>query len=201
VPWRSCKFGYQLNQARRTEAALCVEGAIQAVHRVMNGLHGPRDIFRNPYSLYKHHTPESKNSPFDLVLTKSGDDFSVMDMHFKLGLYHYSSLGAIDALINLIALNKEKLFQDDNISKIDSIKILLCEEEATKLNKYNKSNPLNSRYSAHMSIIYSISTMLRKASEKQDNLLKETQIEELWKYLMLLPHDYKQEAIFSDYVQ
>ena len=57
----------------------------------MNGFLGPRDIFRNPDALFRHFEPTGSHaeSPFDLVLTDSGDDFALMNMHFKLGLYEH----------------------------------------------------------------------------------------------------------------
>ena len=42
-------------------------------------------------------------SPFDLTLATSGDDFAVLGMHFKLGLYEHQSAGAIQGLIDLLA--------------------------------------------------------------------------------------------------
>ena len=42
-------------------------------------------------------------SPFDLTLATAGDDFAVMGMHFKLGLYEHQSAGAIQGLIDLLA--------------------------------------------------------------------------------------------------
>ena len=42
-------------------------------------------------------------SPFELVLSTGGDDFAVMGMHFKLGLYEHQSAGALQGLIDLLA--------------------------------------------------------------------------------------------------
>ena len=54
----------------------------------MAGFVGPKDIFRNYDAIFRYFEPTSGNeSPFDLHLTNSGDDFVIMDMHFKLGLY------------------------------------------------------------------------------------------------------------------
>ena len=48
VPWRSSKYGWEYNDLRKVGAGLSTENAIQSVHRVMDGLKGPKDIFRNP---------------------------------------------------------------------------------------------------------------------------------------------------------
>ena len=48
-------------------------------------------------------TEKADASPFDLHLARSGDDFAVMGMHFKLGLYEHQSAGAIQAMTDLLA--------------------------------------------------------------------------------------------------
>lgn len=50
------------------------------------GFQGPHDIFRNPQAVFRLNEPTEGDSPFDLWLSQGGSDFSVMDMHFKLGL-------------------------------------------------------------------------------------------------------------------
>merc|ERR1712072_83587 len=92
----------------------------------MRGFQGPRDIFRNPESIFRFMEPttgvkRSKDqiditlgnkarwgvgpSPFDLVLTHSGDDFAVSGMHFKIGLYEHQSAGALEGVVNLLVQN------------------------------------------------------------------------------------------------
>jgi len=61
-----------------------------SVHRAMKGFVGPKDIFRNPEALFRQFEPtHADESPFDIILTKGGDDFALMGMHFKLGLYEH----------------------------------------------------------------------------------------------------------------
>ena len=62
----------------------------------MRGFIGPKDIFRNAEAVFcLFQRPAKKGeSPFDLVMSRAGDDFSVMGMHFKLGLYEHQSAGA-----------------------------------------------------------------------------------------------------------
>uniref|UniRef100_A0A7S3CSE3 Uncharacterized protein n=1 Tax=Strombidium rassoulzadegani TaxID=1082188 RepID=A0A7S3CSE3_9SPIT len=47
-------------------------------------------------------------------------------------------------------------------------------------------------------MVYIISTILRKAMDKHEYLKKDSKVEELWKYLMLLPHDYSYNALFNE---
>lgn len=55
----------------------------------MNGFIGPKDIFRNPEAIFRLNEPTNGDSPFDIVVSEDGDDFAVMGMHFKLGLYEH----------------------------------------------------------------------------------------------------------------
>ena len=61
----------------------------------------------------------------------------------------------------------------------------------------NKSNPLT-RHTADHSMVYIVSTLLRKAFEKHKHIIQENEPEDLWKYLMLVPHDYSHSAIFNE---
>lgn len=86
IPYRAIRAGKQLSDSKGASAALSAEMAIVSCHRVLLGFIGPQDIFRNPESLFRLNEPTDGDSPFDLNLSTSGDDFSVMGMHFKLGL-------------------------------------------------------------------------------------------------------------------
>lgn len=72
----------------------------------MNGFVGPKDIFRNPEAIFRINEPTNGDSPFDIVLSEDGDDFAVMGMHFKLGLYEHQSAGALEGALKLIYDNK-----------------------------------------------------------------------------------------------
>ena len=69
-----------------------------------SGFVGPADIFRNRQAIFCLAEPpvSSEESPFDLTLTSGGDDFAILGMHFKLGLYEHQSSGAIQAVIDLL---------------------------------------------------------------------------------------------------
>lgn len=60
-----------------------------SMKRAMKGFIGPKDIFRNPEAIWRLNEPTNGDSPFDIVLSNAGDDFAVMGMHFKLGLYEH----------------------------------------------------------------------------------------------------------------
>ena len=96
IPFRAIRAGHQLSDSKGASAALSTEVAIMSLRRAMMGFVGPKDIFRNPECLFRLFTNTKEfESPFDLLLGNSGDDFSVMGMHFKLGLYEHQSAGAL----------------------------------------------------------------------------------------------------------
>ena len=109
IPWRAIRAGKQLSDSKGASAAISSEVAIMSIKRSMKGFIGPRDIFRNPEAIWRQFEPTDGDSPFDLVLSTSGDDFAVMGMHFKLGLYEHQSAGALQGLIDLISANPSVL--------------------------------------------------------------------------------------------
>src|SRR5690606_2588050 len=89
IPWRAIRAGKQLSDSKGASAAISTEAAILYMKRSMKGFRGPRDIFRNPEAIFRFFEPtttgaerwkETGNSPIELVLSKSGDDFAVMGM-------------------------------------------------------------------------------------------------------------------------
>ncbi|MFX8992056.1 hypothetical protein ABTN16_19255, partial [Acinetobacter baumannii] len=87
------------------------------------GFLGPRDIFRNPESMFRQFMRTEGDSPFELVLGMSGDDFAVMGMHFKLGLYEHQSAGAIHGVLELMWANPHLA----RLEAIDEITIVAYE--------------------------------------------------------------------------
>jgi hypothetical protein len=83
-----------LSDSKGASAAISTEAAILCMQRSMRGFLGPRDIFRNPEAIWRQFEPTGGDSPFGLVLSHSGDDFAVMGMHFKLGLYEHPLIRA-----------------------------------------------------------------------------------------------------------
>merc|ERR1712216_710809 len=103
------------------------------------GFVGPKDIFRNPESIFRFFEPTTGvdankdlidvtlanktrwgpgPSPFDLVLSHSGSDFAVMGMHFKLGLYEHQSAGAIEGIKRIMYENPGLVGNLDDIKEI-----------------------------------------------------------------------------------
>src|SRR5262249_45965636 len=124
VPWRAIRAGKQLSDSKGASAAISTEVAVLSMQRARRGFLGPRDIFRNPESLFRQFVKTTGDSPFDLVLSHSGADFAVMGMHFKLGLYEHQSAGALQGLIDLIEKNPRIANEPDSIA---SIKIVAYE--------------------------------------------------------------------------
>lgn len=143
IPWRAIRAGKQLSDSKGASAAISTEAAIMAVHRAMAGFIGPKDIFRNPEAIFRQFEPtDSHNkSPFDIVLSKSGSDFAVMNMHFKLGLYEHQSASAIGGLIDMISANPTDILDGGNSDNIQKIKITAYEPAYGIIGDPAKMNP------------------------------------------------------------
>lgn len=216
IPFRAIRHGHQLSDSKGASAAISTEFAILAMKRSMAGFIGPKDIFRNPEAIFnlfpirmgnppagvpldKAHLDDMKKarkSPFDLHLSRAGDDFTVMGMHFKLGLYEHQSAGALQGLINLLrkapSLLTSRAQPGDRIAKI----IVKAYEPAFSIiGDPHKRDP-HTRQSADHSMLYLVCTMLRKAIELH-SIHGERQIGHRlgWKELMLTPHDFTKDAI------
>jgi 2-methylcitrate dehydratase len=194
IPWRAIRAGKQLSDSKGASAAISTEVAVLSMMRSMRGFMGPRDIFRNPESMFRQFEKTSGDSPFDLVLSHSGDDFAVMGMHFKLGLYEHQSAGALQGLLTLIEKNPQILTNSDAIK---SIKIVAYEPAFGIIGDPAKRDP-KTRQSADHSMVYIVGTLLRKAIEaakKAGNPKLGATNDEYWKSLMLGPYDYDPASI------
>lgn len=203
IPFRAIRAGKQLSDSKGASAAISTEFAVLSVKRSMAGFLGPRDIFRNPEAIFRifegpgqmfqkvgattANTKKADASPFRLVLSRAGDDFAVMGMHFKLGLYEHQSAGALQAMIDL--LNKAPhLLDDASGSQIAKIRITAYEPAFGIIGDPAKRNP-TTRQSADHSMVYIVATLLRKAlSAKKAG----------WTDLMLEPYDYAPDAIVHE---
>ncbi|MFG0276191.1 MAG: MmgE/PrpD family protein [Phycisphaerales bacterium] len=208
IPWRAIRAGKQLSDSKGASAAISTEAAILSTLRSMRGFRGPRDIFRNPEAIWRFFEPTTEGkqrwtelapAPFDLALSHSGDDFAVMGMHFKLGLYEHQSAGALQAVIDLVSHN-QGLLSDIDGGKIKSIKIVAYEPAYGIIGNPAKMDP-KTRQSADHSMAYIVATLLRKALEhKVDHheLPAGGKANDgVWKALMLEPADYSKDAIFN----
>src|SRR5947207_2251 len=126
VPFRAIRHGEQLSDSKGASAAISAEVAVLSMRRAMRGFVGPADIFRNPQAVFCLFEPpaEKGTSPFDLELATDGDDFAVMGMHFKLGLYEHQSAGAIQGVISLLSDHPQLV---DDPAGIEQIRITIYE--------------------------------------------------------------------------
>merc|ERR1719445_3009134 len=159
IPWRAIRAGHQLSDSKGASAAISTEAAVMSVQRAMRGFLGPKDIFRNPESIFRFFEPTTgaeaskdnvnitlKNkerwgpgdAPFDLVLSHSGDDFALMGMHFKLGLYEHQSAGAIQGLVDAIRKNPTLL---SSMDKLEEIKVEISQVAFGIIGDPAKSDP------------------------------------------------------------
>lgn len=184
IPFRAIRHGKQLSDSKGASAAISAEVAVLSMKRAMRGFVGPADIFRNPEAIFcLFEKPAEKNvSPFDLHLAAAGDDFAIMGMHFKLGLYEHQSAGAIQGLMDLLTEHPQLLADE---AAIRSVRITIYEPAFSIIGDPAKRDP-RTRQSADHSMVYIIATLLRKALQGRTAG---------WKELMLVPSDYDEEAL------
>lgn len=187
IPWRAIRAGKQLSDSKGASAAISAEIAVIGAKRALAGFVGPKDIFRNPESIFRQFEPTEGDSPFDLVLRQRGDDFAVMGMHFKLGLYEHQSAGAIQGLIDLLA-RYPQLAQDHSVQRI----VIKAYEPAFSIIGDPAKRDPQTRQSADHSMVYIVARVLAKA-QRMPNLPSTN--EALWKALMLSPLDYSPAAL------
>ncbi|NNF44563.1 MAG: hypothetical protein HKN62_16250 [Phycisphaerales bacterium] len=194
IPWRAIRAGKQLSDSKGASAAISTEAAIVCMQRSMRGFLGPRDIFRNPEAIWRQFEPTDGPAPFDLHLSRAGDDFAVMGMHFKLGLYEHQSAGALQGVIDLLLAHPAILADP---AGLESIKIVAYEPAFGIIGDPAKRDP-RTRQSADHSMVYIVSTLLRKAFDVAGQSGVGTlggSGDEMWKRLMLVPADYAPDAI------
>jgi 2-methylcitrate dehydratase len=151
IPFRAIRAGKQLSDSKGASAAISTEAAIMCMKRAMNGFIGPKDIFRNPESIFRLNVKTDGDSPFNLHLSTSGDDFSVMGMHFKLGLYEHQSAGAIEGLLKII--HQHNYLLEKGVDGIKNIKIVAYQPAFGIIGDPAKKNP-TTRQSADHSMVY-----------------------------------------------
>lgn len=188
IPFRAIRAGHQLSDSKGASAAISSEVAVLAMRRAMRGFVGPADIFRNPQAIFclfeppmDHHT-----SPFDLALATAGDDFAVMGMHFKLGLYEHQSAGAIQGIIDLVARHPQLL---DDPAQLKALRITIYEPAFGIIGDPAKRDP-QTRQSADHSMLYIIATLLRKAFDARS---RGWEGQNGWQQLILVPDDYAED--------
>ena len=88
-----------------------------------------------------------------------------MGMHFKLGLYEHQSAGALEGLQKMVY--ETKFASDRSITDITNINIVAYEPAFGIIGDPAKKTP-STRQSADHSMVYIISTILRKAFETKE---------------------------------
>jgi len=131
------------------------------------------------------------DSPFDLTLTVKGTGYSIMDMHFKLGLYEHQSASAIEGVLKLLAENDSIYLT--NVDTLVSITITSYEPAFDIIGDPAKRDPQTTQSADH-SMVYIVSTLIRKAYELGVKIQGQTK-DALWKTLILTPSDYTKEAL------
>lgn len=192
IPYRAIRAGKQLSDSKGSSAALSTEVALMSINRAIKGFIGPKDIFRNPEAVFRLNEKTNGDAPFDITLSNTGDDFAVMGMHFKLGLYEHQSAGALEGLQKLIL--DSKFTADSKIDDIENINIVAYEPAFGIIGDPAKRDP-KTRQSADHSMVYIISTILRKAFEHKNKTY--AGLNDVWKALMLAPNDYGYQALFN----
>ncbi|MEX2315509.1 MAG: MmgE/PrpD family protein [Pirellulales bacterium] len=189
VPFRAIRAGHQLSDSKGASAAISAEVAVLSMRRAMRGFVGPADVFRNPQAVFCLFEPPPRpdESPFDLALATAGDDFAVMGMHFKLGLYEHQSAGAIQGVIDLIAKCPSLI---DDVEQLNAVRITIYEPAFSIIGDPAKRDP-KTRQSADHSMLYIIATLLRKAHEARRGGWDG---QDGWRRLMLMPADYAEDA-------
>ncbi len=209
IPWRAIRAGEQLSDSKGASAAISAEAAVLCAKRAMAGFAGPRDIFRNPEAIFRYFEPttegkerwkEQGDSPFDLVLSHSGDDFAVMGMHFKLGLYEHQSASALQGMTDLLLANPG--LADNRGHSIVRISIKAYEPAFGIIGNPMKMDP-RTRQSADHSMAYIVATLLRKAFERPISVRDAKSSDDLWRALMLSPQDYRadESALFHPFTR
>jgi 2-methylcitrate dehydratase len=190
IPFRAIRHGHQLSDSKGASAAISAEVAVLSMRRAMRGFVGPADVIRNPqaiFCLFEGPGTARLASPFDLTLARAGDDFAVMGMHFKLGLYEHQSAAAIQAVIDLIAAEPRLL---DDPDQLRELRIMIYEPAFSIIGDPAKRDP-RTRQSADHSMLYIVATLLRKAYEARRAGWDGT---DGWRRLMLAPADYAEDA-------
>ena len=96
-------------------------------------------------------------------------------------------------MLDLIFANKDLITLDPN--EIDNFNIVIYNDAYKIICGKEKWHP-TTRQSADHSMVYILSTLLRKAMETGPDLLNNvTSTDDLWKKLMLDPYDYSPDAI------
>lgn len=94
-------------------------------------------------------------------------------------------------------INDSKFITKHSIDDIENINIVAYEPAFGIIGDPAKKTP-STRQSADHSMVYIVSTILRKAFENGDKISSINKLDEVWKSLMLEPSDYGHKALFNE---
>ena len=92
---------------------------------------------------------------------------------------------------------KESILFEQNPDNIETIRITSYEPAFGIIGDPSKLNP-KTRQSADHSMAYIISTLMRKAFKRREQLEEAKDINDYWKTLMLTPNDYGKNALYDE---
>ena len=145
VPYRAPRNGRDISHLDSLSAGLIVESAIISVHRSLRNFMGPRNIFKNPESIFRLF---GKPEGFDLHLGGEGKDFANKRMQHKYGIYDFFALGPMEALFTLML--KEFFIMPGDTKNIQKIEIFVGSHGFERINRPNPKT----RVDATNSIFY-----------------------------------------------
>jgi 2-methylcitrate dehydratase len=205
VPTRANRAGDEtISDSKGAAAGIAAQAAFDAVLKVRQGFVGPTDIFRIQEGIFRLlggpgvdsktfgrgdgrvpaqiESKPSKVSPFDLVLTREGDDFAIMGMHIKLALYEHQSAGALAGLLLALRRRPELIV---NPALIKRIKVRIYNPAFDIISQPARRDP-KSREAADHSMFYLVARLLRKVLEAKS-------VD--WATVMLDPRDFAESAL------
>ena len=151
LPSTASREGQQLTDSVGAASAISAELAISAMKRSLEGFSGPSDIFRSSQTLFRGSKGVEGESSFDIVLGQGGNDFSITNYLFKIGVYNQHAASAIEATLRLLKDNN--FVGDGNSDCIEGITIIGSKDTFRAVGHEDRKFPGN-RHSATNSVYY-----------------------------------------------
>ncbi len=184
TPWRAIRAGKQLSDSKGASAGITTGIALDLAVNTILGFKFPTDGINNPQAIFCLFEGETAGcAPFDVALPMSGNDFPIMGMHFKMGLYEHQSAGALHGLFQVLTSAPHLLENDGN--NIRKIEVGAYEPAFSIIGDPAKRTP-TTRQSADHSMVFILGRTLSNAIQRG---------EASWLTGILLPDDYTSSAI------
>ena len=112
----------------------------------------------DPFELFQSENKEN------VKIARSGEDYQVMKMNFRIGNHDYKAASAVDALIDLLQTEKQILDSYKEITKITVKLYLNANQENKQWIMENEANSIKSgkRSELQKSIKYQLSRLFAK---------------------------------------